>query len=105
MGARNIADSFDMLIVALCADFDRRDRALSGGNLERSVEMEYRYYNYKIYQAAAEVVGAPEARMYINDIGARRGYASSSVEAISDTTYKRRKSEVFGNIARTLHLK
>ena len=72
MGARNIADSFDMLIVALCADFDRRDRALSGGNLERSVEMEYRYYNYKIYQAAAEVVGAPEARMYINDIGAPR---------------------------------
>ena len=103
MGPRRVGDSFDMLIVALCADFDRRDRALSDGGLAKRVEMEYRYYNYKIYNAAKEIVGS-DARTYINDIGCRRGYAHSSAEEVSDTTYKRRKSEGFGNIARALHL-
>ena len=104
MGARKINDSLDALVVALCADFDRRDRAIAGGELSHRVEMEYRYYNSNIYTAACEVVGAPCALLYINDIGAHRGYAHSEVGRISDTTYKRQKSAVFGNIARRLHL-
>jgi hypothetical protein len=104
MGTRKINDSLDALVVALCADFERRDRAIAGGTLAHRVEMEYRYYNSNIYTAACEVVGAPNALLYINDIGEHRGYAHSEVERISDTTYKRQKSAVFGNIARRLHL-
>ena len=77
---------------------------IAGGELSHRVEMEYRYYNSNIYTAACEVVGAPCALLYINDIGAHRGYAHSEVGRISDTTYKRQKSAVFGNIARRLHL-
>ena len=104
MGARRVADSFDSLVVALCADYERRERLIEEGGLTPRVEMEYRYFNHKIYNAAAEIVGADEALLYINDIGARRGYAHSPVEDISDTTYKRRKAAVFDSIATSLYL-
>ena len=104
MGARRVGDSFDSLVVALCADFERRERAIGEGKLAPRVEMEYRYFNHKIYNAAAEVVGASDALLYIADIGSRRGYAYSRVEELSDTTYKKRKAAVFNNIATSLYL-
>ena len=94
----------DALIIALCADYERRAKALSAGILPHTTEMEYKYLNYKIYDAAAETVGERLAELYVTEIGARTGYAASAVDSVSETTYKLRKNRVKAAIAKKLHL-
>lgn len=97
-------DTADLLIVALCADYERRKSALSRGTLPHVTEMEYKYLNYKIYDAAAETVGENLAELYIAEIGERTGYASSAVSSVSETTYKLKKNKIKAAIAKKLHL-
>ena len=104
MRTKGIVDTKDLLIVALCADYERRSVALAEGTLPHATEMEYKYLNYKIYNAAAETVGESLAELYIYEIGRRKGYAASKVESISETTYKLRKSKIKAAIARKLNL-
>ncbi len=94
----------DMMIVALCADYRRRSEVLSDGGVSHGVEMEYKYLNYKMFDAAAEVVGAHLAETVIFEIGARIGYAKCDIEDVSERIYKERKKEVKINIARKLRL-
>ena len=104
MCAKRVVDTADALVVALCADYERRKRALSEGVLPHATEMEYKYLNYKIFDAAAETVGERVAELYVTEIGERTGYAASEIGAVSETTYKLHKSRVKAAIARKLHL-
>ena len=100
----NIPAGVELIVVAMCADYERREKAISEGLVSHRTDMEYRYLNFKIYDAAAEIVGERQARVFINEIGRKSGYANSDTVAISETAYKIRKREVKVNIAKRLHL-
>ena len=95
--------SVDEIVIALCADYERRDKAIREHTVTHRTEMEYRYLNYRIYSATTDVVGAELAGEYIREIGERTGYAKSRT-ALSERTYKEVKREVKGAIAKNLHL-
>jgi hypothetical protein len=94
----------DAIVVALCADYDRRARALEEKSVGHGAEMEYKYLNYKMFDAAAEVVGVTDAHTVIREIGTRVGYAKCEICDVSERIYKERKREVKLSIARKLRL-
>lgn len=104
MGDVRLTATLEGLIVALCADFDRRREAIASGRIERRTDTELRYLNYKLLDAAAEIVGEGESEIYIREIGAHTGYAASR-SAVSESTYKKYKMLVKASIAKKLHLK
>ena len=104
MRAGRVSDTADELIVALCRDYERRKNALFDGVLPHATEMEYKYLNYKIFDAAAETVGERLAEVYVAEIGARTGYANSTVDSVSEATYKQRKKKIKEAISKKLHL-
>ena len=95
--------TLDNIIVALCADYQRREDAIREGSVSRRTEMEYRYINYRIFDGVAEVVGADDALTYIYEIGRKIGYAKSKID-ISELSYKNNKLEIKINVACKLHL-
>lgn len=97
-------DTLDAVIVALCLDYDRRAAAVEKGAVSSRCGMEYKYLNYRIFEGAAEIVTERYARLYINEIGRKVGYALTEHPAISERKYKVEKREVKINIARKLHL-
>ena len=97
-------NTLDALVRALCLDYSRRARAISDKTVSHRTDTEFRYYNFKIFDAAAEVVGELDAELYIKEIGDRCGYAKSEFFIISEGTYKARKRAVMNNIAKKLHL-
>ena len=105
MGARSMKryDTLDELVVALCKDFTRRERLISNPATSHRTKVELKYMNYKIGEAAREVVG-DDFLAYVREIGEAIGYASSSVGEVSERTYKLKKAEVKANIAKRLHL-
>ncbi len=105
MAMRNLENSLDALVRALCFDYSRRERAIAERSVSHRTDTEFRYYNFKIFDAAAEVVGESFAEIYIKEIGERRGYAKSDDYLISEVTYKQRKRLVMDNIAKKLHLR
>jgi hypothetical protein len=96
--------TLDVLVRALCLDYSRRERAISEKSVSHRTDTEFRYYNFKIFDAAAEVVGEMDAELYIKEIGEKCGYAKSEFFIISEGTYKLRKRAVMDNIAKKLHL-
>ena len=66
--------------------------------------MQYRYLNYKLYNAACEVAGEDDALLYLEEIGDGTGYANTELLDVSEATYKSIKREVKINIARALNL-
>ena len=95
--------TLDRLVVALCCDLERRERAIAERRVSHRTEMEYRYINHRMMEAAEEICG-DRARIYIEEVALRTGYASSSVDNASEVTYKLRKQAMKQNIARYLHL-
>ena len=98
-------DTLEMLIAALCSDYTRRENEILSGRLSRRADIELRYLNYKLFDAAAEIVGEKLSETYIREIGMRIGYAHSSVEGIGETTYKSNKSKIKEVMALKLNLK
>ena len=94
----------DQLVVALCADYERRRRAINERCVSHRTEMEYRYLNFKVFSGAEEIVGASDALCMIEEIGARRGYAKSKLYYYSETSYKVKKQQIKRSIAKKLHL-
>ncbi len=94
-----------MLITALCLDYGRRQSLMERGEMSRRTDTEYRYYNFKMYDAAAEIVGERYAEQYIFEIGGAIGYAKSRIEGVSEAAYKQHKLLIKDNIAKKLHLK
>jgi hypothetical protein len=99
-----IPQSADALAAALCADYFRRERAIQKGDAPLRVRMEFEYLNQRIYTAAREICEKEEDALgYIEEIGAKRGYAKSRF-SVSEKTYKVKKREVKLNILRRLYL-
>ena len=92
------------VVCALCADYPRRRAAIESHSVTPRTENEYKYYNYKIYDAVAEVVGEYYAERFIDDIGARVGYAKTELYFFSESAYKYKKSNATRSIALSLHL-
>ncbi len=97
-------ESLDKIIVGLCLDLERREGAIVNSFCTGRTEVEYKYYNYKILEGAAEIVGPLDARAMIYEIGHRIGYVNSEIGCLSESIYKSRKLETKINIARKLHL-
>ena len=106
MRVRDITDegALDNLVVALCRDFKRRALAIENGGLSRRCLIELRYLNFKILEAAAEIVGEDDAEIYVIEIGAAIGYANSEILDRSEVYYKKCKKLVKENIAKKMHL-
>ena len=93
----------ESVVVALCLDYQRRAEEIAASKLPRRILMEYSYYNSRIFEGVGEIVGAALAEVFIYEIGNRRGYASTEITTISESTYKRYKAEAVKNVARKLH--
>ena len=96
--------SLDQLVIALCADYPRQKKAIEERTAEKRIDTEYRYYCFKIYDAAAEIAGERLAEVFITEIGNRIGYAKSALYYYSESHYKETKLKVKQNIAKRLHL-
>lgn len=94
----------ERLIVALCADYERRKSAIDEGRMGKRVRMEYAYMNSRLLEGAGEVSGGALAELFIKEIGNGTGYAMSEVPGMSEGTYKAYKSQIKCNIARKLSL-
>lgn len=92
------------IAVALCADYERRQRAIIEKSASRRVTMEYSYINTRILLAASEIVGLGEAERFIYEIGHGVGYAQSEIAYRSESNYKVMKMRVKANILHRLHL-
>ena len=104
MGTLELSVTANALIVALCLDYPRRKREIQSGRLSRRTDIEFRYINSKMYDAAAEIVGEELAELYIKEIGEKIGYAHSAVEDVCEVTYKINKRMVKEGIAKRLYL-
>ena len=100
-----LTDTLDFLIRALCADYFRREKIIIRAEAERRVDNELRYLNFKIFDAASEIVGEGKAATFISEIGNAVGYAKSDVYYLSEGTYKQYKSLIKQNIIKNLYLK
>ena len=100
-----VTDSLDLVVIALCLDYWRRDKIIRERSAERRTDTEFRYLNFYIYDAAAEIVGEGLAEIFIKEIGEKIGYANSAAfDHMSEATYKIRKKRVKDRIAEKLHL-
>ena len=100
------AQGIDAIVVALCADFPRRQAAIEARTARRRVDAEFRYLNFKIYEAVRRVcLDDEEAEVLIEEIGKEVGYARSRLDYLSEFTYKRYKRRAIDGIAEELYLK
>lgn len=104
MASRKIESTLDTLVIALCLDYRRRQKAIEERSAAKRTDTEYRYYNFKIFDAVSEIAGERFADQYIEEIGNRVGYAKSSIPCVSETIYKQYKRLIINNIAKRLHL-
>ena len=104
MSDKNVKDTLDFLVRALCADYARREKIISEGLADRRVDNELRYYNFKIRDAAAAVVGERMCDDFIRDIGGSVGFAHTAIDVLSESTYKKYKLMTKKNIAKALYL-
>ena len=105
MQIKNIKDSLDNLVVALCMDYKRREGIILERMADRRIDNELRYINFKMFDAAAEIVGEANAASFIKEIGYGIGFVNSSEHYMSEGTYKKYKALVKQNIAKRLYLK
>lgn len=104
MAIWKIENGLDLVITALCLDYKRRQRAIESGTVSKRTDTEFRYYNFKIFDATSEIVGEKFAEIYIEEIGKRTGFAKTAIDCASEITYKNLKKMIKENIARKLHL-
>ena len=90
------------IIVALCADYDRRKQCALDSKMSKRVLMEYVYINSRLFDAAAEIAGPSFAEQYIYDIGNSVGYARTELYIFSEPTYKDYKARIKENMLKKL---
>ena len=95
--------TLDAVVVALCADYERRAVEIAEKRVPFNVTMEYRFLNYRMLNAAMEIAGEMDALSFINEIGKKRSCYDTATY-LSESVYKTRKREVKLNIARRLSL-
>lgn len=101
---RMLPADLELIITALCADFPRREMIIADGRATYRIIMEYRFLNYRIFNAASEIAGPRDARLFIKEIGSGSGYATTELWRLSEGIYKQRKRDIKLNIARRLCL-
>ena len=104
MGDGRVEKGLDLVIMALCLDYPRRADAILNKSTTHRTDTELRYLNFKIFDAAAEIVGERYAERFILDIGERVGYAKTEMDFFSEVSYKQTKKQIKENIAKKLHL-
>lgn len=92
------------VVIALCGDYDRRERILRHGEAAPEVLSTYEALNRGIDRAIAEVCEESIRTQLRRDIGERRGARRSPIFTISEGTYKRRKRDTALRIAKELNL-
>ena len=102
--ARLNESTVDTLVIALCLDYFRRREAIEKGSVTKRTDTEFRYLNFKIFDATAEISGEDDAEVFIEEIGMRLGYAKTKLDNVSEVTYKDYKRLIKDNIAKKLHL-
>ena len=101
---KNASAGISNIIVALCADYDRRKTAICEKSVSKRVRMEYLYINTRMFEAAAETVGFGAAETFIQEIGSGTGYAGTKIEYMAESTYKVMKGRIKNNMAKKLYL-
>lgn len=96
-------DTLDELVVAFCRDRARRIYLREKSHLSKRTMVELRYLDYRIEEAAREIVG-DKFDIYLSEIANAVGYAKSEAANVSESVYKLNKARIKGNIARKLHL-
>lgn len=94
----------DRMVVAICGDYDRRERILRRSAAAPEVLAYLAELNRTIDRAVAEVCEAGICRQIRLDIGERRGARRTPLYCLGETTYKRRKHDAKIAIAKALHL-
>ena len=92
------------VVCAMCADYFRRKLAIEKHTVSLRTKNEYKYYNFKIYDAVVEIIGARYAEDIIREIGENVGYAKTDIPIYAETAYKYKKRAIINNIARKLRL-
>ena len=97
--------SVDLLITALCLDYFRREEAIENHGVSHRTEIEFRYFNFKIYDGCAEIVGEEYCEDFIREIGMKVGFAKSALaDCMGEQKYKNLKRSEKKKIAEALHL-
>ena len=94
----------DRLVVAVCGDYERRERLLHRRELPPEVRACLEEMNRRIDAAIAEVCEPGICLQIRRDIGERRGARRTPLYCLGEATYKRRKHEAKLSIARALRL-
>ena len=100
----NIPASVVYLVNAICADYERRQRAIKYSTVTGAVLERYIQLNSVIDQALSEVEVSLRADL-LQDITAGRGYTKSSAQyLVSKNAYYRRRRKLIHDIATELSL-
>lgn len=103
-GTATLPPEIGRVVIALCGDYDRRERALHRGDGAPEILLNYRALNRAIDHAIAKVCEEPIRHQVLRDIAERRGARRTPINTLSEGTYKRRKRESTYQIARELRL-
>ena len=97
-------DTEGLMVEALCADYDRRERLIDDVSAPLRTRIECRYINTRLYEAVrACCADREEARLFLREIGRRQGYAYYDTP-LSEAAYKEKKCEIRRQILCGLHL-
>ena len=96
--------TLDLLVIALCRDYERRKRLIRERGISYRTETEFIYLNYKVLNAARDIAGIRDAEIFIHEIGNKTGYLNTRLSYYSESVYKKYKRAIIENIARALHL-
>ena len=94
----------DDIVIALCADYERRKICAREESVPKRVRMEYLYINTRMLAAAGEIAGIYFAEIIIREIGSKTGYANSEIDSVSELSYKKIKQKAKRQIAKALYL-
>ena len=104
MYVQKLNTSVDAVVTALCLDYERRRSIIHEKSATKRTDTEFRYLNFKIYNAVSEISGERDAELFIKEIGDKTGYAKTQLDKLSEATYKHYKMLIKENIAKKLHL-
>lgn len=100
----DIPTSIVEIVKAICADYERRERAIKFGNVTGDVLMRYIELNNVINNALQEVEVGIRTEL-LRDIQNRRGHEHSAAALmIAKNTYYNRKRKLIYDIAKDLSL-
>lgn len=100
----NIPRSVVLIVIAICADYDRRKNAIENEDVSGRVLSEFERFN-NVIDRALEDVEPGLRRIMLNDVANRKGYGNTlSSPFLAKNTYYNRKRKLVHDIAAGLGL-